>query len=51
MSLVNVLIAIVVVLLIAGLLFGPASWGYANARSPVALILVILLVLFLLLYS
>jgi hypothetical protein len=46
----SVLIAIVVVLLIAGLLFGPASWGYANARSPIALFLVIILVLFLLLY-
>jgi hypothetical protein len=46
----SVLITVVVVLLIAGLLFGPSSWGYTNARSPIALFLVVLLVLFLLLY-
>jgi hypothetical protein len=46
----SIILTVIVVLLIAGLLLGPSSWGYANARSPLALFLVIVLVVFLFLY-
>jgi hypothetical protein len=43
----SLILTILVILLIGGLLFGPDAWGYASARSPLVLVLVVLLILFL----
>lgn len=43
----TIILTILVVLLIVGFLFGPDAWGYGNVRSPIVLILVVLLILFL----
>lgn len=43
----SIILTVLVVLLIIGILFSPESWGYASARSPLVVGLVVLLVLFL----
>jgi fumarate reductase subunit C len=41
-------LTILFIALIIALLFGPDAWGYTSARSPIVLILVIVLIVFLL---
>ena len=45
----TIIIALLIALIIVAVLFAPANWGYEGARSPLIVVLVICLILFLVL--